>query len=125
MPFPTSAANSIINKILRNTDFSPSASLYLALFTADPGDTGASGEVTGGSYSRKLITFDAAADKHTQNSAAITVDSMPACTVSHIGIFSLESGGTFWWGGALTVSKTLSAGDSIKFDIGEIDINLT
>lgn len=48
MPFTATAHNSILNKVFRNTDFTPASSLYLSLHTANPTDSGTS-EVTGGS----------------------------------------------------------------------------
>jgi hypothetical protein len=125
MPFTTATANKILDQILKNTAFTPASAIYVALFTSDPGDTGASGEVSGGSYARQTTTFETAATKHTQNAGAITFASMPACTVTHFGLFSAASGGTYWWGGALTASKTVAAGDSLQIAVGDLDITLT
>lgn len=125
MPFLTTVANQILTKILKNTDFTHPTALYMALFTADPGETGASNEVSGGSYARQSIAFGTAATKTISNSGAINFTGMPAATVTHWGLFSASSGGTFWWGGALTASKTTGAGDTLNFAIGEVDITLT
>lgn len=124
MAFTTTVANNILNKILRNTDFTPASTLYLSLHTADPGDTGTS-EVTGGSYGRQVVTFNAAASKTTSNTSAVTFTGMPATTVTHIGIWSASTSGTFWWGGSLTASRTTAAGDSFQFAAGDIDPTLT
>ena len=124
MSFLTATANKVLDKILRNTDFTPATTVYLALHTSDPGGTGAN-EVTGGSYARQAIAFDAAATKHTQNSAQIDFTGMPATTVSHISLWSLASGGTEWWEGALTASKTTAAGDTLRFPAGDVDVDLT
>ena len=123
-PFKTTAANAILDKILRNTDFTPPAALFMSLHTADPGETGAN-EVAGGSYARQSIAFAAAAAKHADNSGIISFAGMPACTVTHIGLWTLASGGVFWWAGTMSVNKSPAAGDTLQFAIADIDVNLT
>lgn len=124
MAFLTTTANKLLDKILKNTDFTPASSLYLSLHTADPGQDG-SNEVSGGSYARKSVAFDSAASKATQNTADVEFTGMPSATVTHVGIWSALSGGTLWWTGALSASKTVGAGDSLKFPAGDIDVTLT
>ena len=123
MPFTVTAHNSILNKIFRNTDFSPSANLYISLHTANPTDSGTS-EVTGGSYARQSVAFDAASTSHTQNTGAVNFTSMPAATVTHFGIWSASTAGTLWGYGALSASKTCAAGDTLSFAAGDIDWTL-
>ena len=124
MPFTTTTANNIINKILRNTDFTPASTLYASLHTSDPGDSG-TGEVTGGSYARLVIAFSAASGKASSNTGALSFTGMPAATITHVGLWSASSAGTFWWGGSLAVSRTTAAGDTFQIAIGDFDINLT
>lgn len=124
MAFTTDTGNKIIDMILRNTSFTPATTLYVSLHTADPGNTGAS-EVTGGSYARQTITFSAASNKTTTNIADVTFANMPATTVTHVGIFSAVSGGTFWWGSALDTQRTTTAGDTFKINAGDFDVALT
>lgn len=83
----------------------PSANVYIALFTADPGETGASNEVTGGSYARQQTDFAAAASGTTSNSGNIDFTSMPTTTVVGWGAFdAVTSGNCFWTGWLSTVS---------------------
>lgn len=84
----------------------PSANVYVALFTADPGETGASNEVTGGSYARQQADFAAAASGTTSNSANIDFTSMPTTTVVAFGIFdAVSAGNCFWTGWLSTVGR--------------------
>lgn len=128
MPFTVAQRNSILNKILRNTDFTPDATIYVSLHTGDPGDTGAN-EVTGGTYGRQSCAFDAAASNHTQNTSVINFTLMPAITnpnyVTHFGLWSAASGGTFRGGGAMTANKETNAGDTYQVAAGDLDITLT
>jgi hypothetical protein len=123
MAFTVTAMNSVLNKIFRNTDFTPASALYVSLHTANPTDSGTS-EVTGGSYIRKVVAFDAAATSHTQNTGAVSFSGMPATTVTHFAIWSAESGGTLWVYGSLSANKTTTAGDTLTFAAGDIDFTL-
>lgn len=124
MPFTTATANKIIDKILRNTDFVHPTSLYVSLHTADPAQNGTN-EVTGGGYTRKLVNFTAGALKASSNSNDVEFTAMPTITVTHIGLWSASTGGNFWWGGSLTVSKALTDGDTLKIPVGDLDVTLT
>lgn len=124
MAFKTTVANQILDKILKNTDFTPASALYISLHAGDPGETGTN-EVTGGSYIRKVATFNSAATKATSNVAAVTYTGMPATTVTHVGIWSADTGGAFWWGGALSPSKSVGAGDTFQIAAGDLDVALT
>lgn len=104
----------ILNKVLRNTNFTVTT-VYMSLHTADPGETGAS-ELTGGSYARQTTAFNAASNPAgtSQNTAAVTFAAMPAATVTHLGLWDAATSGNFLWGGPLTASKTTTAGDSLQ-----------
>jgi hypothetical protein len=97
---------------------------WLALHTADPTDAGTS-EVTGGSYARKSIAFDAAASGATQNTGAVSFTGMPATTVTHFSVWSLVTGGVMIARGTVTPNKTTGAGDTLTFAIGDVDITET
>lgn len=124
MPFTIATANKIIDKVLRGTDFTHPANLYVSLHTADPAQTGAN-EVTGGGYARKAVTFSAGSNKETSNTSDIEFTNMPTTTVTHIGLWSASTGGVYWWGGSLTVAKALTSGDTLKIPVGDLDVTLT
>jgi len=125
MAFVTTTANAVLNAYLRGTVPTLPSGWYVSLHIADPGDTGAN-EVTGGSYARTAATFGtAAAAKAIANTSDVLFANMPAVTVTHIGIWSAATGGTFIWGGALAASKTTSAGDSLDIAIGALTVTLT
>jgi hypothetical protein len=99
---------------------------YISLHTADPGTTGTS-ECTGGSYGRQSASgkFGAASAGQKQNSGAITYTGMPAATVTHFGVWDAVSGGNFIWGGSLSASKVVGAGDTVNFAISQITASYT
>jgi len=108
--------------------FVPSTTYYLALFTTDPGTTGASGEVTGGSYARQAITFGAASGGSEASTNAQTFTSMPveAGGCPYFGIWTASSGGTYLGGGATSgLSGAISAGSTITFAIAATTVALS
>ena len=123
MAFTTITANKIIDKILRNTDFVHPGSIYVSLHTGDPGQAGAN-EVSGGGYSRKLVSFAEAANKRSNNTADLEFTNMPTATVTHVGLWSAASSGNFWWGGSLTAAKSLTTGDTLRVPANDLDVTL-
>ena len=116
--------NKILDKTLRNTDYTV-ATVYVSLHTANPGEAGAS-EVTGGSYARQSASFDAATGDPGvgDNTANIVFASMPAATVTAVGLWDASTAGNFLWGGDLTASKPVSAGYTFQINAGALDVQL-
>lgn len=117
-------ANQVINHMLRNQAFTPPSTIYVSLHTADPGDNGAN-EVSGGGYARQAVTLAAAANKATSNTTVIEFTNMPAVTITHCAIWDASTGGNVLMYGALTQSKTVNAGDTVRFNVGDLDITFT
>lgn len=105
MALSTAAKNLMLDALLQG------ATIYVSLHTADPGVSGAN-EVSGGNYSRAVAVFSAASGGQSTNSQAIVWTDLPACTVTHCGVWR---GTTFLFGAALTQSRTVSAGDGFFF----------
>lgn len=99
MPFSTSGRNAAV-------DGFTAAAPYASLHSADPGSTGAN-EITGGSpaYARKSVTWAAAASGSASLSAAPVFDVPAGATVSHFGLWSAATSGTFRGGGALSSTE--------------------
>ena len=116
----------ILDYVLRDTaDWAPAA-VYLALHTADPVDAGSGAEVSGGSYARQATAFDAAhaTTGVTQNTDVETWTNLPACTVTHIGIWDAVSSGNLLFHTAVDSSKTVANGDTISIAVGAITVTL-
>ena len=106
------------------------ANLYIALFTANPTDSAAGTEVTGGSYARVAITSSLANWAGTQSAGSTVASSgtggttsnngaitFPAPTanwgvVTGMGIFDAATAGNLLIYSALTVNKTINNGDA-------------
>ena len=106
-----------------NAMFVPSTTYYLALYTTDPSTTGASGEVTGGSYARQGIAFGSASAGSQASTNAQTFTGMPVLAggAPYFGLFTAASGGTYLGGGTTTgLSGAISAGSTVTFSIGSV-----
>ena len=116
----------ILDYVLTNTaDWAPTT-VYLALHTADPAEDGSGAEVSGGSYARQACAFDAthATGGNTANTSAESFTGMPACTVSHIGIWDHASAGNLLFYTDVTASKTVASGDTISVAAGAVTVTL-
>ena len=121
----------LLDHVFGNAAYSAPATLYVALFTATPSDSGGGTEVSGGSYARKDVTnnatnFPAAAAGAKANGTAITFVTATASwgVVTQFGIFDAVTAGNLLAWGDLTASKTVDSGDTVSFAVGDLDITL-
>ncbi len=123
--------NKLVDHLFRAQSFSAPATLYVALFTSAPSDSGGGTQVSGGNYARASVTSSLAnwagtqsagsttassgTGGQTSNNGAITFNAPSGAnwgTVTHFGIFDAASSGNLLFHGALTASKTINNGDS-------------
>lgn len=118
--------NKLIDHVLRNTVYTPPATIYLALYTSDPTDAATGTEVSGGAYARQVIAFNAPTDGVASNSAEILFPVATANwgTITHIALMDAATLGNTLFYGALTLSKTISTNDQLKINIGDISVTL-
>lgn len=114
----------ILDHVLGTTAYSQPTP-RLALFTSDPTDAGTGTELSGNGYARSAISFNAASSgSATGPTTAIefTASGGNFGTVSHFGLYDAATGGNLLYYGALTTSKTVNDGDSIRFTADSITI---
>lgn len=135
--------NNLIDFILRGQSFTPPATVYVALFTVAPSDSGGGTEVSGGSYARVGVTSSLANWAGTQSAGSTTASSGTGGATSNnnaitfadptanwgsivaVGLFDASSGGNLLFHGSLTTPKTVNDGDpGPVFAAGELDITL-
>lgn len=109
---------------LGTTTFTKPSSVYIALHTADPTDAGTGTEVTGGSYSRKVMTFESAATVSSVTSASNASDivwtNLPSTTVTHVAIWDASTSGNMLYYAPLSSSKVISSGDGYTISTGQL-----
>ena len=133
--------NKIVDHIFRNRAYAVPATIYVALFTAAPSDSGGGTEVTGGAYARVLVGPSDTAWAATQggtpasassgtggltdNGSVITFATPTANwgSITHMGIFDALTAGNLLLWGALTTAKTVNNGDPAPtFAAGALDV---
>ena len=114
--------NKLLDHALRNTSYTPVATVYLALYVGSPTDAGSGGAEV--AATRQAITFGAASGGTVSNSSSISFTSMPAVTVTHIGVFDASTGGNLLFHGALSSSVVAASGDTFTIAANDLDITL-
>lgn len=97
--------------------------LYVALYTSAPGDTGGGAEVSGGSYARQSVTFNAAgSDSIAESSVEVLFPKATASwgMITHAAILDASTGGNMLFHGALNSPREILTNDQFKFATGDI-----
>jgi len=119
--------NALGNAVLRNTSYTSPATVYLSAHTADPGEAGSASEVSGNGYARVAVTFSAPTDGVFPTSADAT---FPAAaggnwgTITHFAIWDASTAGNSLFKGALSASKVIDDGDTLKFVAAALTVSM-
>jgi hypothetical protein len=118
--------NKILDHMVRAQAFTPPSTVYVALFTVSPIDSGGGTEVSGGSYTRQAATFNAASNGFITNSADITFPQATADwgTIVSVGLFDASTAGNLLWYGDLTASQTVNNGNILKISAGSLNVSI-
>jgi len=125
--------NAVLDHVLGNTAFTQPGTLYLGLFTNDSGSAATNleagtltDEVSGGSYVRKTITFDAASGGSADSAATVTFDAATANwgTITHVAVLDASTAGQVLFYGSVTTAKTIEIGDTFQVSAGNLTISL-
>lgn len=122
---PDIIENQLLDALVGTAAYTVTTPIKIALVTANGNDATAGTEVTGGSYVRQTITFDAASGGQISNNAAISFTGMPSVTV--VGIELYDSAGTpkRLAYGPLTNTRTVTSGDTVQFASGAVELSLS
>ena len=129
--FTDSMETLLLDHIFRNTDYTRSGTLFVALHTADPTEVGTTAEVTGNAYARQPIitgvssAWTAPSGGTVDNSGTIEFPAATPAewgTITHVSVHNAVTSGTALFYGTLTASKVISASDIFRFDVGDLNI---
>jgi len=125
MSFSNFLETEILDHVFAGSAYTAPTTLYVALYTAAPGETGGGTEVSGGAYTRKTMAFSTSGDT-TSNSAAVDFPTATASwgTVTHVGVFDALTSGNLMVYATLTASKSIESGDVFRIPSGDLDITL-
>lgn len=118
----------VLDHILKTASYSPSATVYLGLSTADPTHDGsgwAAPTYTG--YGRKAITFAAAGSRAIAQTGAVNFDpcTVGSSTVGWWGLWDNSTGGNLLAYGALSVAKGIVVGNTPSVASGQVSVSFT
>jgi len=130
MPGKTQAQTDAVLNVLRGTNITAPANVYVGLFSVNPADDASAGtELTGaGGYARQQVAFGAPeADtgnvRKISNTGLITFGPATGSDWAQavgFGIFdALTLGNLLYWD-SLTTPKTVAVGDKAEFAIGAL-----
>lgn len=125
MSFSNYLENKVLDHVFGGSAYTAPSTLYVGLFTSDPGEAGGGTEVSGGSYARQTITFTVTGSQ-ASSSAAVEFPTATASwgTITYAAVYDAVSAGNLLAYGALTASKTIDSGDVFRIPSGDFDIDL-
>jgi hypothetical protein len=131
MSLTTNGANTQLSWTLTTASVTRPTTWFVALHTADPTETGTTGELTTGQasgYARATIAFGTPASSVITNSGTVSFTTgtvSGSVTVTHISIWNVSSAGTssnVYYYGSLSTPKILSSSETLTFASGELTI---
>ena len=120
----TTTHEATVLNILRATNVTAPANVYVALFSANPTDAGGGTEISGNGYARQLCGFAAPSGTPRQISNAADIlypVQTPAAyaTVTGIAIMDASTAGNMLYWADIT-DKSFNIGDQAKFAAGAL-----
>jgi hypothetical protein len=124
------AENMVINLLLKGVNATAPTQWYLALYTTNPtaADTGAEVSFSGGSaYVRKPLVFGTPSGGliSTTSEVDFPVAGTNWGTISYCGIRDASTGGNLLFYGPMVTPRYISAGDVLKFLVGNISVTVS
>lgn len=125
MSFSNYLENKLIDHVFGGVSYTAPATIYVGLYTSDPGEAGSGTEVSGGSYARQSAAFTVT-DNAAENTSAIEFPTATASwgTITHVAVLDASTAGNVLASAALAASKTIGSGDVLRINAGDLDISL-
>jgi len=102
-----------------------SPTVYISLYTSNPNEDDSGTEVSGSGYARISASFNAASSGTATGPTVakeFTASGGAWGTVTHFGLHDASTLGNLLYYGALTASKTIADGDTLRFDADSISV---
>lgn len=122
--FSDAVANAWLDALARNTSYA-NAAVWVKLHTGDPGSAGTSNAAT--ETTRQQATFGSGASSRAiSNTAAIEWTNVSTSeTYTWVSLWSASTNGTFLGRDDLSSSAAVTAGDTFRIPIGDLDLTIT
>ena len=117
--------NKVLDHVFGGSAYSAPATIYVGLFTADPGESGSSNEVSGNGYLRQSMAFTVSGSAATNTSAVEFPTATGSWgTITHTALYDASTSGNMLAVGQLSASKSIGTNDVFRFNAGDFDITL-
>jgi hypothetical protein len=132
MPGKTQAQTDAVLNVLRATNITAPANVYVGLFSVNPADDASAGtELTGaGGYARQQVAFGAPVTdtgnvRQVSNTGVLTFGPATGSDWAEavgFGIFDALTVGNLLYWDSLTTPKTVAVDDSAEFAVGALEV---
>lgn len=125
MAMTTYLENKLLEAVLKNTAYTSPSTVYLALYSVSPGESGTGTELSGSGYSRQAVTFGTASTGTIASTASVTFGPATGTwsPVVAVAIVDASSGGNVLFYKA-TATQNIKSGGTITIDSGDLTITL-
>lgn len=127
MSFSNYLETEILDHVFGGNAYTAPTTMYLALYTVAPSDTGGGTEVSTVStgYARQAVAFTVSGNT-ASNTAAIEYATATANygTVVAVGVLDAATSGNLMAYASLSASKAIETGDVFRVPAGDLDITL-
>jgi hypothetical protein len=125
MSFSNFLETEILDHVFAGAAYTAPSTIYVALYTAAPGEAGGGTELSGSGYARQTVAFSTSGDT-TSNSAAVEFPTATGTwgSVTHVGVFDASTSGNLMAYATLSSAKTIDSGDVFRIPTGDLDITL-
>jgi hypothetical protein len=122
--YSDAVANFWLDALARGTAYD-NDEVWVKLHLGDPGSAGTSNPAV--ETTRKQVTFGTpAASRAISNTAAVEWTNVSTTeTYTHVSLWTASSGGTFLGRDDLSSSAAVTAGDTFRIPIGDLDLTVT
>lgn len=122
--FAEGVRNAWLDAFARNTSYA-NAAVYVKLHLGDPGASGTSNAAA--NTTRQQATFgNAAASGAISNTAAIEWTAVSDSeTYTHVSLWTASTNGTFLGSDDLSSSAAVTAGDTFRIPVGDLDLSVS
>lgn len=122
--FADGVANSFLDAFARNVSYA-NAAVWVKLHLGDPGAAGTSNPAA--NTTRQQATYGAgAASRAITNTVAVEWTNVSNSeTYTHISLWTANAAGTFLGSDDLSSSAAVTAGDTFRIPIGDLDLSFT
>lgn len=123
--FSDAVANAWLDALARGTAYDNDGGVWVKLHLGDPGSAGTANAAA--NTTRKQATFGAgAASRAIANTVAVEWTSVPNTeTYTHVSLWDSETAGNFLGRDDLSSSAPVTAGDTFRIPVGDLDLTVT